>query len=119
MRIYSHFASLDGTRKRAQDLILLTRETAMRSTQQLSITLPIDMANILKEKVAAVTYASESEVIRDGIRALLARDRANEAWLAQSVATTHDATLANPARSVTPTTIRERLAAEHNKVIKD
>ena len=91
----------------------------MRSTQQLSITLPIDMANILKEKVAAGTYASESEVIRDGIRALLARDRAIEAWLAQSVAITHDATLANPARSVTPTTIRERLAAEHNKVIKD
>jgi len=79
----------------------------------------IDMANILKEKVAAGTYASESEVIRDGIRALLARDRAIEAWLAQSVATTHDATLANPARSVTPTTIRERLAAEHNKVIED
>jgi len=48
----------------------------MRTTQQLSITLPNDMADIVKSKVRTGEYASESEVIRDGLRALLARDRA-------------------------------------------
>ena len=48
----------------------------MRTTQQLSITLPNDMANAIRAKVALGEYASESEVIRDGMRALLARDRA-------------------------------------------
>jgi len=87
----------------------------MRSTQQLSITLPIDMANALKEKVAAGTYASESEVIREGIRALLARDRAIESWLHQSIAPTLDATLSNPGRSLSPSVVREHLIAEHRK----
>ena len=48
----------------------------MRTTQQMSITLPNDMADIIKTKVQGGEYASESEVIRDGVRALLARDRA-------------------------------------------
>jgi antitoxin ParD1/3/4 len=48
----------------------------MRSTQQMSITLPLEMAALVKAKVAAGEYASESEVIRDGLRELLARDRA-------------------------------------------
>ena len=48
----------------------------MRTTQQMSITLPNDMANVVKSKVQAGEYASESEVIRDGLRALIARDRA-------------------------------------------
>lgn len=55
----------------------------MRTTQQLSITLPNDMADVMKEKVRFGEYASESEVIRDGLRALLARDRAVENWLVQ------------------------------------
>ena len=50
----------------------------MRTTQQLSITLPNDMADVVKTKVKTGEYASESEVIRDGLRALLARDRAVE-----------------------------------------
>jgi antitoxin ParD1/3/4 len=44
----------------------------MRSTQQLSITLPTEMAEAIKSKVASGEYATESEVIRDGLRALLA-----------------------------------------------
>ena len=43
----------------------------MRTTQQLSITLPNDMADVVKTKVKTGEYASESEVIRDGLRALL------------------------------------------------
>jgi putative addiction module CopG family antidote len=50
----------------------------MRSTQQFSVTLPTEMAQMVKAKVFSGDYASESEVIRDGLRALQARDRAVE-----------------------------------------
>ena len=61
----------------------------MRTTQQLSITLPNDMADVVKTKVKTGEYASESEVIRDGLRALLARDRAVDARLYELVCS-HD-----------------------------
>jgi metal-responsive CopG/Arc/MetJ family transcriptional regulator len=41
----------------------------MRNTLSLSITLPHDMAQMVEDKVASGAYASESEVIRDGLRA--------------------------------------------------
>jgi antitoxin ParD1/3/4 len=62
----------------------------MRSTQSLSITLPNDMAQMVKDKVASGAYASESEVIRDGLRALQARDAAIERWLHESVVPVFD-----------------------------
>lgn len=62
----------------------------MRNTQSLSITLPHDMAQMVKEKVASGAYASESEVIRDGLRALQARDAAVEHWLRDSVVPVFD-----------------------------
>ena len=42
----------------------------MRTTKQFSITLPNEMADAVKTKVAAGEYATESEVIRDGLRVL-------------------------------------------------
>ena len=87
----------------------------MRTTQQFSITLPNEMADAVKTKVAAGEYASESEVIRDGLRALMARDRAVENWLRQEVAPAYDALKSDPARAVTVEQVRGRLAAEHRK----
>ena len=63
----------------------------MRTTQSLSITLPIEMAEMVKAKVASGEYASESEVIRDGLRTLAARDAVVEQWLREQVAPTYDA----------------------------
>jgi antitoxin ParD1/3/4 len=87
----------------------------MRTTQQLSITLPNEMANVVKSKVQTGEYATESEVIRDGLRALLARDQAVETWLLQQVAPAYDALKAEPSRAVTVDQMRARLAAEHAK----
>ncbi|MBK7313544.1 MAG: type II toxin-antitoxin system ParD family antitoxin [Burkholderiales bacterium] len=39
----------------------------------MSIRLPGDMAQIVKAKVATGEYASQSEVMRDGLRSLWAR----------------------------------------------
>lgn len=73
------------------------------------------MADALRDKVSAGEYASESEVIREGLRALFARDRAVEVWLQTEVATAYDATLADPARTVSAKAIRDRLAVEQAK----
>lgn len=62
----------------------------MRTTQSLSITLPHEMAQMVKAKVATGEYATESEVIRDGLRALQARDAAVERWLNEEVAPVYD-----------------------------
>jgi len=89
----------------------------MRTTKQLSITLPTEMADTIKAKVAAGEYASESEVIRDGMRALMARDRAVENWLLEQVVPAYDALKADPTRAHSVEQVRARLAAEHKAVI--
>jgi len=85
----------------------------MRTTQQFSITLPKEMAEVVKAKVATGEYATESEVIRDGLRVLMARDRVVESWLRDQVAPAYDALKANPLRGRTAQQVRARLAAEH------
>jgi putative addiction module CopG family antidote len=88
----------------------------MRSTQQFSITLPHEMAEAVRAKVAAGEYATESEVIRDGLRALLARDRAVERWLRKDVAAAVDKLQADPLRAVTVGAVKARLAAAHARL---
>ena len=87
----------------------------MRSTQQFSITLPNEMAEAVGAKVAAGEYATESEVIREGLRALLNRDRAIESWLQSQVVEAYDAIKSDPSRAVTIDQVRARLAKEHTK----
>ena len=87
----------------------------MRSTQQFSITLPNEMAEAVRAKVASGEYATESEVIRDGLRMLLARDRAGEDWLRKDVAKAYDALKATPSRAVSVGAVKARLAARHQK----
>ncbi len=89
----------------------------MRSTQQFSITLPNQMADAVKVKLAAGEYATESEVIRDGLRALMARDRALEIWLAGQVAPAYDALKAEPLCAQSTDQVRARLAAGHQDAI--
>ena len=81
----------------------------MRTTQQFSITLPNEMADSVKAKVAAGEYATESEVIREGLRALLERDRAVEQWLRMEVAQAYDAIKANPASALSIDQVRHAL----------
>jgi len=87
----------------------------MRSTQQLSITLPNEMADLVRAKVARGEYATESEVIRDGLRTLLARDRAVEDWLRETVAPAYDALQADPSRGVSASHVRSALSRAHKK----
>lgn len=85
----------------------------VRTTQQLSITLPREMAEAIKAKVSQGEYASESEVIRDGLRVLLARDRAVEQWLVAEVRASYDALQADPSQALSAADVRAKLQAEH------
>lgn len=85
----------------------------MRTTKQLSITLPTNMAEALKERVTSGAYASESEVVRDGLRALFAREEAFETWLRTEVVASYDELRADPSQAVSATDMRAHLAELH------
>jgi putative addiction module CopG family antidote len=87
----------------------------MRSTQQFSITLPNEMADAVKAKVAGGEYATESEVIREGLRSLMARDRAIERWLRTEVVAAYDELKADPSKALTPDQVRTALAEARNR----
>ena len=87
----------------------------MRTTRQLSITLPNEMADALRQRVNSGAYASDSEVVRDGLRTLFARDQALETWLREEVITAYDALVADPSAVVSADDVRERLSAKHSE----
>lgn len=87
----------------------------MRTTEQLSISLPREMAEQIKAKVAAGEYATQSEMIRDGLHTLLERDLAADGWLLEQVAPAYDALKAEPARGLSAIEVREALAAEYRR----
>lgn len=90
----------------------------MRSTQQFSVTLPNEMAAQVRARVASGEYASESEVIRDGPRALQARDRAMENWLSNEALPAYDAYKADPQRGLSLDEVKAGLAARHERTAK-
>lgn len=90
----------------------------MRSTQQFSVTLPNEMAADVRAKVASGQYASESEVIRDGLRALQARDRAVDNWLRHEALPAYDAYKADPERGLSSDEVRASLTARHEQAGK-
>jgi antitoxin ParD1/3/4 len=82
----------------------------MRTTQPLTITLPLEMAQMVKAKVSSGEYAT-GEVIRDGLRTLAARDAAVEKWLRDEVVPTYDEMKAHPERALSVEEVRRRLDA--------
>lgn len=90
----------------------------MRSTQQFSITLPNEMADAVKAKVAGGEYATESEVIREGLRALIAHDRAIEHWLQTEVTAAYDELKADPSQALTVDQVRASLLAARRRRAK-
>jgi antitoxin ParD1/3/4 len=71
------------------------------------------MAAIVEEKVQSGHYASVSEVLRDGVRALIERDAAFEKWLREEVVTSVKQYEADPASGIPAKDIMRRLRAYH------
>ena len=81
----------------------------MRSTTQFSVTVPNEMADMIKAKVEAGEYASESAVFREGLRALQARERALERWLRDEVGPIYDRMQDDPSRAMTAEEVTQSL----------
>ncbi len=90
----------------------------MRSTKQMSVTLPLAMAQNVRARVESGDYASESEVIREGLRALQARDRALDRWLREDVAEAYDSAKADPSRVLSPDDLKASLAEVYEQGAK-
>lgn len=84
---------------------------AMRTTQQFSITMPLDMAVAVEAKIKSGGYATVSEVVRDGVRALLERDAAMERWLREEITAGHRDYLADPSKGIQADTVLARIKA--------
>ena len=85
----------------------------MPTPQAIRIILPHETANRVQENVRSGAYASESEVLCDGLPPLLERDQAVQNWLEQQVGPAYDALKADPSRALSIEQVRAHLAAEH------
>lgn len=79
----------------------------------MNVNLGDQLEELVRAKVASGEYNSASEVVRDGLRAMLARDRAVEHWLRTEVAESYDEYQANPESGISIDDVRASLAARH------
>ena len=91
----------------------------MPTIEKRTVSLSSDQAAFIDAKVNAGDYASASEVVRAGIRALKERDEAIERWLHHRVASSFDAMMADPARGASADDAFAGVRARHAKRLKD
>jgi len=90
----------------------------MSNIEKRTFSLPAEHTAFIDEKVASGAYASGSEVVRAGLRALSERDAAVERWLREEVAPAYDAMKANPKRGVSAKDAFDAVRARHAKRTK-
>ncbi len=90
----------------------------MRATRHVDVTLPEEMAALVTAMVRSGEYASESEVIQEGLRALQARDRGVRDWLVRDVAPIYDAMMRDPSRARSADDVRAALEAEDERALE-
>ena len=85
----------------------------MSASEKRAVTLPAEHAAFVDAQVASGPYASASEVIRAGLRALQEGDAAVERWLRKEVAPTFDAMQRNPSRALVAEQVFAKIRARH------
>lgn len=90
----------------------------MASTEKRTVSLPPEHAAFVDKMVKSGDYASVSEVVRAGLRALQERDAAVEKWLHDEVAPTYDAMQADPRRALSAEGVFADVRAHHAARLK-
>jgi antitoxin ParD1/3/4 len=90
----------------------------MALVQKRTFSLPAKQAKFIDMQVRAGAYASASEVVRAGLRALQERDAAVEDWLRSQVVPVYDAMKANPKRGIPADKVFEEIRARHTAKLK-
>jgi antitoxin ParD1/3/4 len=90
----------------------------MSSIEKRTVSLPPEHAAYIDAKVASGAYASASEVVRAGLRALQERDEAVERWLREQVAPAYDRMKASPKRALPAKDVFGNLRAHHERRLK-
>lgn len=85
----------------------------MPVVEKRTISLPPAQAKYIDALVETGAYASASEVVRAGLRALQEHDAAVERWLKEEVIHVHDAMLADPGRGIPAEQVRKAMRARH------
>ncbi len=91
----------------------------MSTTEKRTISLPSEQAAFIDAKVRSGDFASASEVVRAGLRALKERDEAVERWLREDVAPVYDAMKADPERALSIDDAFSEIRAHHAVRMKD
>jgi antitoxin ParD1/3/4 len=90
----------------------------MSAPEKRTFSLPAEQSDYIDSLVASGAYASASEVVRAGLRALRERDAAVERWLREEVAPVYDAMEADPARGIPADQVLASLRKHHAERLK-
>ncbi|NDV89470.1 type II toxin-antitoxin system ParD family antitoxin [Aurantimonas aggregata] len=85
----------------------------MAAAEKRTFSLPSEQANYIDSLVSSGTYATSSEVIRAGLRALQERDTAVERWLREEVVPVAAAMKADPGRAVSIDQVFDEIRTLH------
>ena len=90
----------------------------MAATEKRTFSLPAEQAAFIDAQVSCGAFATASEVIRAGLRALQERDAAVERWLREEVAPTYDRWKADPTGGISSEEMAERMRKRHEARVK-
>jgi antitoxin ParD1/3/4 len=90
-------------------------DRTMPSAEKRTFSLPVEQADYIDGLVASGAYATASEVVRAGLRALQERDAAVERWLRDEVVPVAAAMRDDPSRAIPAAQVFNEIREMHAK----
>jgi antitoxin ParD1/3/4 len=96
----------------------MNQEHSMAAVEKRTVSLPAEQASYIDALVASGAFASASEVVRAGLRALQERDAAVERWLRVEVAEAYDELQRTPEAVIPADDVAAALRKRHADQVK-